>query len=83
MVSQHPADHIIADVVPSMAHMTVGVDRGAARVPGDVVPIARDKLLLGKVIRYQFARKAVLELQASAVALLHGPKESDIIINVA
>lgn len=82
MVAQHPANHIIADVVPGVAHVAVGVDRGAAGVPGDVVALARDKLLLCHTQKYQLAGEAVLELQARRVGLLHDSQNSDIIINV-
>lgn len=45
---EDPADHVVADVVPGVAHVAVGVDGGAACVPLDGVAVAGDEFFLGE-----------------------------------
>ena len=49
MVLEDPPDHVVADVVPGVAHVAVRIDGGPAGVPLDGVAVQGDELFLGYI----------------------------------
>ena len=74
IIPQHSSNHVVANVVPGVAHMTVRVDSGSARVPSDCFAFTRLKL-------FELVGETVLESESSAVRFFHGGVQK-IIINV-
>ena len=46
MILHHSANHVIADVVSSMAHMTMWIDSRSTSIPSNIFAISRNELFL-------------------------------------